>query len=168
VQGGIDRLVALVQSLPGRAASALAGFFGAVFGPLTGPFIAAAGIIIGNLQRILDMIERVKNAATLGALGDASKAAAIAAGTKSAGGRLATAPIVSLIGEAGNEAVINGDQAVRVLWAIANGQGAETAGNSNGGGQTVNINVQAEAKAADAEELYNVFRRGELLLGTRR
>jgi hypothetical protein len=168
VQGGIDRLVALVQSLPGRAASALAGFFGAVFGPLTGPFIAAAGIIIGNLQRILDMIERVKNAATLGALGDASKAAAIAAGTKTASGGLFTSAQSRIIGEAGTEAVINGDQAVRVLWAIANGQGAETAGNSSGGGQTVNINVQAEAKAADAEELYSVFRRGELLLGTRR
>jgi TP901 family phage tail tape measure protein len=168
VQGGIDRVVGLVGGLPGRVTSALAGFFGAVFGPLTGPFLAAAGVIIGALQNVLDKIDAVKNALTLGSLGSGSIAADIASGKKSAGGRLATSPMVSLIGEAGNEAVINGDQAVRVLWAIANGQGAETAGNSNGGGQTVNINVQAEAKVADADELYSVFRRGELLVGARR
>lgn len=166
VQGGIDDIVGFIQGLPGRAAAALGGFFGAVFGPLVGPFVAAAGVIIGNLQRILDMVERVKNTATLGSLGNASIAADIASGKKTASGGLFTAPDVRLIGEAGTEAVINGNQAVRALWNLANMPAVPAAG-GGGGGDTYNFNLTGERIEPTPEAIYDVFRRGELLRSRR-
>jgi phage-related protein len=49
-----------------------------------------------------------------------------------ASGALITRPEVAQIGESGTEAVINGDQAVRLVWAMANG--AAAGGGGGGGG----------------------------------
>lgn len=163
---GIDAIEALIRSLPGRAAAALGGFFGAVFGPLVAPFVAAAGVILGYLQNVMDKIDAVKNAATLGALGSGSVANRIATDPNfgHAAGALVTAPQYALIGEAGTEAVINGDQAVRLLWALANGSPMQTATKATG---DINIGPIYADGPFDADEMNYALRRAEMLAGMR-
>jgi TP901 family phage tail tape measure protein len=128
-----------LRTIPGLAATALAGFGSAVIGALVQPFIDAYNAALGWWHKIQDLLHNTETITpnitfapgTFGGGGTGGPGL-----VPTAVGRLVTGPTPLLAGEAGTEAILNDRQSARAIWNIANAA-ALPAASSAGPGQTL-------------------------------
>jgi hypothetical protein len=178
-QHGVDLLEGLLNGVKDKAAEVatwfgdlpekVIGWIGDVASKLFSKGVALIQGMIDGVQAkapaLADAVARAAaNAATFGVFGQGG-GGKLPETPHSAAGRFVTSPMLSVIGEAGAEAVINRDQALRLVWNLANASSGQAGGSAGTGGASYQYGPNYITNTVDESDVVSAFRRMELLAG---